>query len=253
MSGHVKLGFDDLTPDEARKLLALYESIVTSRPVIQPMSHAQWAARQADIERTASELVGNVPPPPAAPAAAPSVDASVPGGAPSTGSSTVPVDARGVPFDIRFHSGTLADPGLNDKGAWKKRRGHDPEGLAAYEEQFIGSGIAAITYRQKLAASAPSPTAGGSPAPVAPPDPNNPMSYPPAPPPPPPPSVVSFEEFARLWTALCAAQRVSIELETWIKNTHGGHPTLSDVFRHNPMARAQVYEVLRGYDVPAAA
>jgi hypothetical protein len=78
------------------------------------------------------------------------------------------------------------------------------------------------------------------------------MSWPPAPPPP-PPSVVSFEEFARLWTALCAAQRVSVELETWIKTTYGGHPTLSDVFRINPMGRQQAYDVLRSYDVPAAA
>lgn len=278
----IEIGFKNLSHEQARALINYHQELIE-----RTRAAATVINRSADIERTASALANagiavadaahhvaahanpTPPPPPApvaAPVAAPSPAVSVPGGAPSTGNSTAPVDARGVPWDERYHCDRGGSTGgLNANGAWKKRKGHDPEAHKAYEAQFVGNdrapaaasgnapSITASPNGGAPASTATAPTVGGAPARAAE---NNPASYPPAPPPPPPPAPIgapTFEEFSALWVRLCAAQRVTAELEAWIKNTYGGHPTLSDVFKHNALARMQVYEVLRGYDVQQAA
>jgi hypothetical protein len=264
----IKLGFNDLTADEARKLLDIYEAMRASTP-----------ARHADIERTAAGIAAAVyhapheaelhptppppPPPPAtAPAAAPSGGqsaATAPGGAPSTGNLTVRVDARGVPWDERYHAGkNAAESTPNPDGSWRRRKGSDKDAVKAYEAQYLsGSKVTPADYAALANPTSPAPTAtapanGGTSAPAV--DPNNPLSYPPAPPPPPPPpGTPTYEQFAQLWTQLCAAQVVTVELETWIKTTYGGHPTLSDVFKGNPVARKAMWDVLLQYQPVAAA
>jgi len=247
----IKLGFNDLTADEARKLLDIYETM---------------RARHADIERTAVEVDRSHPtPPPApviAPAAAPSTGpdpVSALGGAPSTGNLTARVDARGVPWDERFHSGTATAPGSNPDGSWRRRRGSDKDAVKAYEAHYLSGSNVNPTPPPPPArpAGAPAttvtaPASGGASAPAV--DPNNPLSYPPAPPPPPPPpaGTPSYEDFAKLWTQLCAQQAVTVDLETWIKTTYGGHPVLSDVFKGNPVARKAVWDVLLQYQPVAA-
>jgi hypothetical protein len=301
MSGHpLSVTVPNLTPAQAQELAEFVQAVLIDgrKPIYAKLDG--WVAervgdviqaRHADIERTAAELAGKgnaipvpgtfdiniVPPPPppppapvSAPAAAPSGGQSAvtaPGGAPSTGGSTARVDARGVPWDERYHAGkNAAESTPNPDGSWRRRKGSDKDAVKAYEAAYLGKGASAASTIAATIVNAgalsehptsPAPTAtapanGGASVPAV--DPNNPLSYPPAPPPPPPPpGTPSYEQFAQLWTELCAAQVVTVELETWIKTTYGGHPTLSDVFKANPVARKAVWDVLLQYQPVAAA
>lgn len=256
MSAHpLSITVPNLTPAQAQELADFIQSVLIDGR--RPVYHAP--NRPADIERAAAEIASShpTPPPPppvTAPAAAPGTGASVvsaPGGAPTTGNLTAHVDARGVPWDERYHSGTASAPGRNENGSWRRRRGADKKEVDAYEAAHAGSSPNGPAGAPVTTVAAPAN--GGASAPVV--DRNNPASYPPAPPPPPPPpaGAVTYEDFAAQWVRISAAQRVTPELLDWIKASYGGHPTMSDVFKNNPVARTQLYETLRAYDLPAAA
>jgi hypothetical protein len=122
----------------------------------------------------------------------------------SAGQLVLKTDSRGVVFSETFHSGTAAEPGKNADGSWKKRRGHDPKGLAAYEATYLRAGNAATAQTAGVAAKNPA-AAGHEPT----------------------QNTVSYAEFIRLWTSLVIEERVSPAIERWVA-TFGGHPISED-------------------------
>lgn len=180
----------------------------------------------------APPVVGNVVPPPPpppvhAPVAAPSSQAPA-------ATASGPVDSRGVPFHIDHHSGTAAEPGINDKGAFKKRRGHDPKALEAYEAQYLGkSGAAAgqAAMPPQTPGTAPQTTGASGGAPL---------------PPPPPPGTPGLQDFHHLWLTLVNGGQANPALENYMAATYGGHPVHSDAY-NDPAKRLEAYQFLKRY------
>jgi hypothetical protein len=270
MERDCEITFKNLTAAEVKTLADAFMSL-RLHPTASSIDAVNYSAPPRDARTGQVEVtdrlnpppvMGNVPPPPpvAAPAAAPST-----GQSPAT-ASTAPRDARGVPFDERYHSGTAAEPGVNDKGAWKKRRNHDPVALAAYEAQFLGksqAGGAIGASGTSFPAGAATPIAdAGNAAPAhqaAPPPPTNGMAPPtigasggsPLPPPP-PPGTPGLQDFQNLWLTLVNMQVASPALENYMVSTYGGHPVHSDAYSHDPAKRLEAYQFLKRY-LPAQA
>lgn len=166
-----------LSPSQIQQLQQFVQHVLVDDGVV-------IYSRPGDVRRTANELVntGLVPPPPPpahvphpatydsgmtlhnpgtpplapAPAAAPSpAPAAVTAPATTAGPAAAPgaADARGVPHHPDHHAAlTSSNGGRNPDGSWKKRRGHKPEALAAYEAPYLAP------QRQAEAAAIANPT-----------------------------------------------------------------------------------------------
>lgn len=267
--------------------------------------------RQQDVRRTANELVNTgqlraafegvpfapPPPPPApndrqpgngewprayAPAAAPSpapaavtAPAAPTGPAAAPGAADAPRDSRGVPHHPDHHTAIGSKVMQNPDGSWKKRRGHNPAALAAYEAAYLQP------QRQAEAAALANPTFTTAPAAVSAPvpeaarpvtsthDPNG-ASFPQAspapaaPPPPAPPAATTAAEMfgaplvtfplpgtqsiththlEQLWAHLAMQHRVGSQHEAHMVGAFGGRPG-ADVYRVNPGALTAAYTFL---------
>ena len=213
-----------LTPDEAKTILDALMSMRKEGGYIIPM-RADDAPVEYPITPPPPPTMGNVPAP-------------VPSVVPTTGPSPVtvsgPVDARGVIWHPDHHSGKADAPGANDDGSWKKRRGHDPEALKAYETGFLGKSSAS-----EVIAAADAPTVPATPPVLA-----GVSDIPPPPPPPGTPGVVDVET---LWAKLVTSSRMNADIEAWFVSTYGGHPVNSDVLKVDPVKRLNAYNQMKYY------
>lgn len=224
MSDGIHLEFTDLTIEEAHALLGAL-ALVRGQTAMADAPNA----RDEDIERTAAELASPPTPqlrPEPAPVAAPAAEPTT---SPSPATVPVPVDSRGVPWHPDHHSGAIGAPNKAGDGSWKKRRGHDPEALKAYEAVHLGndrspsSQAAAQTY-----GTAPSTIAGSG------------GQLPPA-------GAPGFSDFRALWRKLEAQPPANMnELQEWVESfgSHPDDPEHENVFARDPAARKEVYDCL---------
>jgi|SRR5262245_6905871 len=227
------LGIDGFTADDVHSLMTYWKGLVDRRAA---------GSRRDDIARTAESLAQHPTMQTAAPAPAPTA-APLPSTAPATVTPAVSpalsaaagtlTDVKGVPWHPDFHSGKATDPGRNDDGTWKMRRGHDKAAAKAYEAQFKGNASAAGQPAPLTVAPMVNTATVGAPLP-------------------PPPGVPAQIETEALWLRLVRLGRASAELEAWIIANMGGHPT-SDLFRNDALKRVALMDLLRQYDVADAA
>ena len=158
--GKIALTFDELDPEQSRRLLAAYEQIVGDRaPDIRrtvaemaqtmanpPQVAPEWPSAPARSQAAAPQVAA--PAPQAQPAPAPQAAASPAPQAPPAPGTQVPdgtPDAFGVPYNSAIHSSTdSAAGGKNKDGSWKMKRNlPDKTVYTAWQEKHRRAAAAA--------------------------------------------------------------------------------------------------------------
>lgn len=179
----MQITFDPRDPNACASVLAMIGALhpeLDSRPVISGTIETTLDAAAA-FDSPSPEAA--FPPVPAAPTVAPAIPVtSAPAGTPENGtaptappvgsdngpaapipaspSSGVELDADGLPWDGRIHSGPADKRPKNADGRWRSKRGVDDATVASVTAEL----------RQVMGAPAPSPTpAAAEPAPASPP------------------------------------------------------------------------------------
>lgn len=248
----ISLGFSNLTHDQAVSLLQFHQGLVerAAGKVAKP------AAAPKPVG-AAPQPLGNppVPVPPAAPLSSPAAAATAtPAPSALSAAAGTQLDVNGVPWHPDYHSGSATEPKANPDGSWRMRRGANKDAVKAFEGQFKGKSQAAATPAPTPVAPSPVgtlPSIGtGAPTPLA------PAPIPAPVPLPPQHDVPNFETFQALWVHLVATGQATAELENWLVNTYGGHPTnpaTSGVFLLDADKRKAAWDVLKTFDQKAAA
>ncbi len=181
----MKIEFDPRDRDSCTSVLAVIaalqpEMVGSEAPTPAPTPPVD----DSDAEPDAATAFGGgndsngatAPAPPTAPATAGESTDSTSGNA--SPSSDVELDANGLPWDARIHSGPADRKPKNADGTWRAKRGvgDNPEFVKQVEAEL----------RQVMGAPAPTPAAAEAPAPASPPPP--PAAEAPTPAPPAPPS-----------------------------------------------------------------
>lgn len=180
-SGRDSLAFGDPLPDPAAAFDAPSpESAFPPAPFASPAPTADIAGAAAGFTATpTSAPVAAEPttPPPPAPIAATASEAPAPAPQAAPGashSSGVELDADGLPWDARIHSGPADKRPKNGDGRWRRARGVSDEQAAPIIAEL----------RQVMGAPAPAPTQAAAPTPAPAPQPTPaPVPVPASPPP----------------------------------------------------------------------
>lgn len=200
----MQITFDPRDPNACASVLAMIGALHPELTPTESFEPAPDAAAAFDAPRPEAAF----PPVPAAPTAAPAIPVtSAPAGTPENGtapivppvgsdngptapisaspSSGVELDADGLPWDGRIHSGPADKRPKNADGRWRSKRGVDDATIAAVTAEL----------RQVMGAPAPVPTpAAAAPAPASPPPAPVATAPTPAPAAPPPtPAVAGME------------------------------------------------------------
>jgi len=173
----MQIQFDPRDPNACASVLAIITALHGSAPQALPDGPAPEmpdpaAAFDAPNPEAAFPPVPFAPPAETASAAPAPATPSAPVASPSSG---VELDADGLPWDARIHSGPADKRPKNADGRWRRARGADDATVAAVTAEL----------RQVMGAPAPAPTQAAAPTPPPAPEPA------PAPVSPPPPPVAT--------------------------------------------------------------